>query len=126
MSRKMALRFIRQLYSLETLDTRFVVPATAPPKQALEEANFDSTVPQPAQNGREKTKDSGDKVQPPRWRTPEFYFYGVAITICVIFMFKLVLDVSKRMEWTHMVQRPTRSPVTSIASKLQTLRTPAA
>jgi hypothetical protein len=40
----MALSYLRQLYSLDTLDTRFVVPATVPPKEALEEANVDPAI----------------------------------------------------------------------------------
>ncbi|KAJ4365534.1 glycerol transporter [Neocucurbitaria cava] len=90
----MALRYFRQLYALDTLDTRFVVPATAPPKEALEEAKLDPAGPLPVQNGRGKSKDIGDNVQPPRWNTTEFYFYGVVIAVCVVLMFKSVLDVS--------------------------------
>jgi hypothetical protein len=88
----MALRFIRQLYSLDTLDTRFIVPATAPPKEALEEAELDSAGPIPVQG---KSRNAGDNVSAPRWNTPEFYFYYVAIICSVFFMFKAVLDVSK-------------------------------
>ncbi|KAF1843622.1 glycerol:H+ symporter-like protein [Cucurbitaria berberidis CBS 394.84] len=91
----MALRFFRQLYSLDTLDTRFVVPATTPPKEALEEAKLDPAGPLPVQNGKGKSKDVGDNIQPPRWNTAEFYFYSVAVLIAVALMFKLVLDVSK-------------------------------
>ncbi|KAJ4405129.1 glycerol transporter [Didymella pomorum] len=88
----MALAYIRQLYSLDTLDTRFVVPATSPPKEALEEAKVDPANPYPISNGRDKTSEH---VQPPRWRTNEFYFYYVVISASVFFMFKLVIDCSK-------------------------------
>lgn len=89
----MALRFFRQLYSLDTLDTRFVVPATVPPKEALEETEANPTRPisTTVQNGKAK----GANVGPPRWKTPEFMFYYVSIGISVILMFKGVLDVSK-------------------------------
>jgi hypothetical protein len=79
----MALHYIRQLYSLDTLDTRFVIPATAPPKEALDK------------NGRDKSRSHGDQAQPSRWNTPEFYFYYVAISASVFVMFKSVIDVSK-------------------------------
>lgn len=88
----MALAYIRRLYSLDTLDTRFVVPATSPPKEALEEAKVDPANPYPISNGRDKTSEH---VQPPRWRTNEFYFYYVVISASVFFMFKLVIDCSK-------------------------------
>ena len=93
----MALKFLRELYSLDTLDTRFIVPATAPPKEALEEAKLDPAGPLPVQNGRSKSRDAGDTVQPPRWNTPEYYFYYVAVGLSVLTMFKLVLDVSQSM-----------------------------
>jgi len=91
----MALKLIRQLYSLDTLDTRFIVPATAPPKEALEEAKLDLAGPVPVQTGRDKSRNLVDNVQPSRWNTPEYYFYYVSIALSVFFMFKLVLDVSK-------------------------------
>ncbi|CAN9389727.1 unnamed protein product [Alternaria alternata] len=91
----MVLNFIRQLYSLDTLDTRFVVPATAPPKEALEEAKLDPAGPVPAKDGRDGSKNPENRSHPPLWNTPEFYFYYVVILTSVFFMFKLVLDVSQ-------------------------------
>jgi hypothetical protein len=90
----MALRFIRQLYSLDTLDTRFIVPATAPPREALEDAKLDPAGPLPVQGGKDKSKGTDENVQPPRWNTPEFYFYYVVFAVCLPLMFKAVLDVS--------------------------------
>lgn len=87
----MALSYLRQLYSLDTLDTRFVVPATVPPKEALEEANVDPAI----SDGRGKSRNGANSVQPPRWKTNEFYFYYLAISASVFFMFKLVLECSK-------------------------------
>ena len=86
---------LRKLFSLETLDTRFIVPANAPPKEALEQAAIDPANPLPIQNGHSRNKSSGDDVHPSRWNTPEFYVYYVVIGICVPLMFKSVLDVSK-------------------------------
>ncbi|CAI9636182.1 mboat-domain-containing protein [Alternaria burnsii] len=91
----MVLNFIRQLYSLDTLDTRFVVPATSPPKEALEEAKLDPAGPVPVKDGRNGSKDPENRSHPPLWNTPEFYFYYVVILTSVFFMFKLVLDVSQ-------------------------------
>lgn len=91
----MALKFVRQLYSLDTLDTRFIVPATASPKEALHEAQLDPAGPLPVQNGKDKGRELTDGVQAPRWNTLEFYFYYVSIGLSVIFMFKGVLDVSQ-------------------------------
>ncbi len=91
----MALLYIRQLYSLDTLDTRFVVPATAPPKEALEEANVDPANPLPVPHGKDKSRNGTESVQPSRWRTNEYYFYYVVISASVFMMFKLVIECSK-------------------------------
>jgi hypothetical protein len=80
----MALHYLRQLYSLDTLDTRFVIPATAPPKEALDK------------DGRDKSRSHGDPAQPSRWNTPEFYFYYAVISASVFVMFTTVIHVSKR------------------------------
>jgi hypothetical protein len=79
----MTLRFVRQLYSLDTLDTRFVVPATATPKEALQ------------QNGKSSNPSAAHDLQPSRWNTLEFYIYYVSISASIFAMFKLVLEVSK-------------------------------
>lgn len=91
----MALRYIRQLYSLDVLDTRFVIPATAPPKEALEEFELDPVKPSPSENSRKKGKSPVENAQPSLWNTPEFYFYYLVFLICIPLMIKSVIDVSK-------------------------------
>ncbi|KAF2267614.1 glycerol:H+ symporter-like protein [Lojkania enalia] len=91
----MWLQALRQLYSLDTLDTRFVIPATAPPKEALEEAWFDPAKPLPIQNEQHKAKGSAENAQASRWNTPEFYLYYIVHLIAVPLMFKAVYDVSR-------------------------------
>jgi len=91
----MWLNYFRQLYSLDTLDTRFVVPATVPPKEALEAARFDSAETSTAQNGRSKGRKPLEGAQPARWRTLEFYFYFVSVGYSIWFMVTSVYGVSK-------------------------------
>ncbi|KAF2707377.1 MBOAT-domain-containing protein [Pleomassaria siparia CBS 279.74] len=91
----MWLQYFRQLYSLDTLDTRFIVPATAPPKEALEEARVNSVETLPGQNNHRQSQKPLANVQPSRWRTPEFTFYLLFIAGCVPLMMKTVYDVSK-------------------------------
>lgn len=96
----MAFQFFRQLYSLDTLDTRFIVPANSPPKEALKEAELDPPGPLPTQDiGR--SKEQGNDVHPARWNTPEFYVYYVTISASIFMMFKLNLDCSKGMSCSH-------------------------
>jgi hypothetical protein len=90
----MALQFFRQLYSLDTLDTRFVVPATAPPKEALRDAELDPAGPLPAHDKKYDSRGLGVDIQPSRWNTPEFYVYYVSIAASIFMMFKLVLECS--------------------------------
>ncbi|OAF99655.1 MBOAT-domain-containing protein [Paraphaeosphaeria sporulosa] len=91
----MALRYLRQLYSLDALDTRFVVPANAPPKEALELTELDPAQSLPVRNGQVKSRHSVEDVQPSKWHTLEFKTYLVLVSLCVFFMIKAVVDVSK-------------------------------
>ena len=91
----MWLQYFKQLYSLDTLDTRFIVPATAPPKEALEEARLRSKGTLPVQDERFKDLKLAENAAPSKWRTPEFAFYLVVIAVCVPLMMKSVYDVSQ-------------------------------
>ncbi|ORY15817.1 glycerol:H+ symporter-like protein [Clohesyomyces aquaticus] len=91
----MALSIFRQLYSLDTLDTRFVVPATAPPKEALEEARNDPAKPFPVQSGRSKGSNPVEGAHASLWNTPEFYFYYFIFITFIPLMIKSVYDVSQ-------------------------------
>jgi hypothetical protein len=91
----MWLQYIRQLYSLDTLDTRFVVPATVSPKEALELAELDPATPLPVRNGPFKSRELEERAEPSRWNTPEFYFYIAVIAYSIFFMFSKNIEVSK-------------------------------
>ncbi|EXJ89341.1 hypothetical protein A1O3_02408 [Capronia epimyces CBS 606.96] len=81
-----ALAFLRELYSLDTLDTRFTTPSSAPLKSVDERPH------KPI--GRDVKTVSGD-VSPSRWRTPEFYFYALVFLFCVPQMYWAVVEVSQ-------------------------------
>lgn len=91
----MALKFIRQLYALDTLDTRFVVPANVSPKEALQEAEHDAHGSLSSLNDKGKSREFADGVNLPRWKTLEFYFYYVSIALSIMYMFKANIDVSQ-------------------------------
>ena len=118
----MALKFIRQLYSLDTLDTRFFVPSNAPPKEALENAKVDPAGPVPVKDGREGGRRAENSFQPARWHTAEFYFYYVAISTCVFFMCKAVLDVSQSLSGNSTSKGASANSTCSITSKLPQIR----
>lgn len=80
--------FFNQLYSLDTLDTRFTTSSKTPSKVA----NEDSV--------RKVTKDGNTSnelppgASPSRWNTKEFYFYALVFIVVVPLMYKSVYDVS--------------------------------
>ncbi|KAF1956631.1 MBOAT-domain-containing protein [Byssothecium circinans] len=91
----MILRTLKQLYSLDTLDTRFVVASSAPPKEALELAELDPARPLPVRNGRVKGREYDEDVQPSRWRTPELIVCSTIVAWSIYFMISTVVDVSR-------------------------------
>ena len=86
--------FFRDLYSLDTLDTRFTTSAKTPGKIA----NEDSAKKIASENKDVAQLPPG--ASPPRWYTPEFYIYALIFVVCVPLMYKAVWDVSQRKERT--------------------------
>jgi hypothetical protein len=85
------LSHLRQLYSLDTLDTRFTVSAKTPLKVAAADSGDN------ARAGDEKSLGAlPPGASPSKWRTPEFYVYAVVFVLVVPQMFKAVIDVSQR------------------------------
>lgn len=82
------LAWFRRLYSLDTLDTRFTVPANTPIKLAAEDTRSG-----PAKDARSNAVASG--ASPSKWGTLEFYVYYVVFLIAIPLMFKTVVDVSQ-------------------------------
>lgn len=82
------LSWLRRLYSLDTLDTRFTVPANVPVKIAAEDTRSGS-----AKDARSNAVTNS--ASPPRWATLEFYVYYMVFIVAVPLMFKTVIDVSQ-------------------------------
>lgn len=86
--------WLRRLYSLDTLDSRFTVSSNAPLKDAAESR------PQGAAKGGSgaaaaAATRTGDDTHPSKWNTLEFYVYFVVVFLAVVMMFKTVIGVSK-------------------------------
>ncbi|EEP76154.1 GUP1 protein [Uncinocarpus reesii 1704] len=88
------LTWLRRLYSLDILDTRFTVSATTPPNLA---ASQNHTRTQDAAT----SKQPKNGASPPRWNTPEFYIYYVVFIVAVPLMFKTAIDVSQESHPTY-------------------------
>lgn len=89
-ARMTPIAFLQQLYSLDTLDTRFTTSARTPLKAANEDP---ARTVKPEVEKLLTTLPTG--ASPSRWRTPEFYVYAVVFVVCVPQMFKAVVDVSQ-------------------------------
>ncbi|OQE47007.1 hypothetical protein PENCOP_c001G02107 [Penicillium coprophilum] len=81
--------WLRRIYSLDTLDTRFT--STALPAQATRGSS--------AKDARANAIAQG--ASPSLWRTPEFFVYYLFFIILVPLMFKTVIDVSKESHPSH-------------------------
>ncbi|MCJ1399254.1 glycerol transporter [Xylographa trunciseda] len=95
------LQYARRLYSLDTLDTRFVAYKKDLPKASsnnqLDPAKASTKEAETAARQQKHGTSAApqDSASPPLWRTPEFYLYYVVFIVCIPLMFKAVYDVSK-------------------------------
>ncbi|RDW75975.1 hypothetical protein BP5796_06796 [Coleophoma crateriformis] len=94
--------YIRSIYALDTIDTRFtsssstpykdIVDARADPAAASRAAKRDDSIP----GVGVRTDSSGRPIaQPSKWNTPEFYFYYLVFLVVVPYMFWIAYDVSR-------------------------------
>ena len=91
------LQWVKRLYSLDTLDTRFTTPAKSPYSRT--DAITDVPSESPAASREQQAIAAGAK--PSRWRTPEFGVYGFIFLTVVPLMFWTVYDVSKRTSFAQ-------------------------
>ncbi|RDA93250.1 hypothetical protein CP533_6480 [Ophiocordyceps camponoti-saundersi (nom. inval.)] len=81
-------RFLKEVYDLDTLDTRFT-SSSASPYQSVIDARSDPAV------SRESAEKARALAQPSRWRTPEFAFYWLVFAFALPYMFWTAYDVSR-------------------------------
>jgi hypothetical protein len=92
--------YLRSIYQLETLDTRFTNSSTTPYKRPVP-SQIDPAYPKSSQDlpqGVPVKLDSNGRpiAQPSKWNTPEFYFYYFVFVTIVPYMFWVAYDVSRR------------------------------
>ncbi|RDW78553.1 putative glycerol:H+ symporter (Gup1) [Aspergillus mulundensis] len=97
------LSWFRRLYSLDTLDTRFTVPANVPVKLAAEDTRSGS-----AKDARSNAV--ANSASPSRWGTLEYYVYYLIFLVAVPLMFKTVVDVSQESHPTYSTYSHLLSP----------------
>ncbi|EAQ92654.1 hypothetical protein CHGG_00889 [Chaetomium globosum CBS 148.51] len=82
-SRSGPLGFLSSLYDLDTLDTRFTTPSSVPYRVASDKREDDNKV-------------VDKQVDPPKWKSLEFYLYYLVFLTVVPYMFWVAYDVSRR------------------------------
>jgi protein-cysteine N-palmitoyltransferase HHAT len=93
--------YVRSIYSLDTLDTRFTTLSTTQYKPSIDDRD-NATKPNLSQDtalqeAHVKRDSSGQPLaQPSKWKSPEFYFYYLVLLTVVPYMFWVVYDVSRR------------------------------
>jgi protein-cysteine N-palmitoyltransferase HHAT len=93
--------YIRSIYALDTIDTRFTNSSGTPYRTVIDtrtenaaaNAKRDDSIP----GAGVRTDHSGRPIaQPSNWKTPEFYFYYFVFITIVPYMFWVAYDVSRR------------------------------
>lgn len=87
---------LRSIYSLDTLDTRFVNSPKTPYKAIVDARNGHGTVPTSDPPVNLDSRRQQILPQKPLWHTPEFNFYYLIFIVTVPYMFWVVYDVSRR------------------------------
>lgn len=97
------LSYLRKVYDLDTLDTRFTSPSSAP-YQTVIDARGDPIAE------REAAAKARSSAPPPKWRTPEFFLYYLVFIVVVPYMFWIAYDVSKREKRPPCLRIATQMP----------------
>jgi hypothetical protein len=95
--------YIRSIYSLDTLDTRFTTSSSTPYRTVIDarsdpiasrlKRERDDSKPGP---GVRTDRRGRPIAQPSKWNTVEFYFYYFVFLTIVPYMFWVAYDVSRR------------------------------
>ncbi|KAI9721426.1 MAG: glycerol transporter [Chrysothrix sp. TS-e1954] len=89
---------LKAVYSLDTLDTRLTVSSQTPIKAARAEHGTGSSRPAAQGVNAEPDQTVQTKARPSKWRTKEYYFYYLVITVMVPIMFWVPYHVSKESD----------------------------
>lgn len=83
------LSYLRKVYDLDTLDTRFTAPSKVPYQTVIDQRNDPVA-------SREAAEDARNRAPASKWKTPEFSLYLLVIMFVIPYMFWVVYDVSRR------------------------------
>lgn len=105
--RRGPLSFLKSIYALDTIDTRFTTPSGVPYRRRQNDTDGNGKREDDRGLGLERTTTSGASAEAGReggitaetlrtkWGTPEFYLYYLVVGIAVPYMFWVAYDVSR-------------------------------
>ncbi|TVY38080.1 Glycerol uptake protein [Lachnellula subtilissima] len=107
--------YIRSIYALDTIDTRFTSSSSTPYKAVIDArlntAASTSKRDDSVLSAGVKTDRHGRPVaQPSKWNTPEFYLYYFVFLTIVPYMFWIAYDVSRPSDPNYQKFEPWLSP----------------
>lgn len=89
------LSFLRSVYTLDTLDTRFTTSSSTSYKTVIDSRG--------EENVRDAQKEKiASRASSSKWNTPEFYLYLAVVFICVPFIIGVPYTVSRRMKLQYL------------------------
>ncbi|KAJ2892821.1 uncharacterized protein MKZ38_009331 [Zalerion maritima] len=80
------LSFLRSIYDLDTLDTRFTTSSSTPYRAVIDARNEKKEVPKP---------QPVPGAEPSKWKKPEFFVYYTLLSFIIPYMFWVAYDVSR-------------------------------
>lgn len=84
------LSFLRSVYTLDTLDTRFTTPSATSYRTVIDSRN------DPGSKDGHKERIAA-RATPSKWNTPEFYIYYLVFAFCIPMMLWIPYTVSRCM-----------------------------
>ncbi|RDL33305.1 uncharacterized protein BP5553_08744 [Venustampulla echinocandica] len=107
--------YVRSIYALDTIDTRFTNSSSTPYKAVLDAridpATSTSKRYDSIQGDAVKTDRNGRPLaEPSKWNTPEFYIYYIVFLTVVPYMFWIAYDVSRPSDPNYHKFEPYLSP----------------
>jgi hypothetical protein len=88
--------FLKGVYAVDTLDTRFTTPSSVPYKTTAGARKHNGGVDGGKRDGASSSKRENKPAEPPRGNTPEFYLYYAIVASAVLSMFWIAYGVSDR------------------------------
>lgn len=90
-------QYVRRLFSLDTLDTRFTAATKGTRQASYEQLSADPAKPssnrEDSNDGAERSTEGGSHS---RWGSREFFLYWLVLLVAIPLMFKSAYDVSNR------------------------------